>query len=810
MRRVAQCGGTTVGRAVSLLLLLCYSSGVVAKIYDLMSNDDHKRGCLPGLGIGSGAECTEAARALGLFGNGFDYAVFSSGRCDNSSVTAIGPVESKQECAAAGRRLGVSDADGAASAIDVSTKPAGCYIKTNFAGDQSSLWFNSQAGSTAQAGPTRQQICRVPPTASELAPAAGEPRGCLYVAGADADGPGSHGVLFGSQSSVVGTGAQAVCRLGPIGGSAFCPSSDFFCGGDTRSGWCGYTVPDQAQAAGLSCDQYCELRSATCVQAWRTDVEQRCHRKFEVQCDQLIVSGLTCQCEVDPPEFEAPVWISRDPAWGWVEAETACANLGQRLALFDEYCPGWAKAETVFGSSRPDGPQWAPYSGEGPDGWLQIADYPVTSRGNGIRCKRYHVWSSQRPQWLNSSQVGSTSNSTKLWVLCSTVPPTESPTTSPTLGPSWSPTTSAPTHGPSAGPSRQPSSSPTTSVPSPSPTTSGPSTQPTAAPTAPTAAPTEAPTKLPSASMPRLSVEANGTSTPMATLDDAEESRSGQSTAAIVAVVVILLILFGCCTIAAIAIWKRSLRDAEVQQAASRRAQIEHSTLGVAETQFNAATGPVPVSSLARVGSRSASFKIPPPPPGLPPVQHRSKKGSGQTAYSRDTVFTGDKPQSSSAGSISSTQSDRSTAYIYKASDGQEVMYTLAAATDHAMAVQEGGNEFSAIGAALANAAEDSPGAIPEARPTARVKPAPRIDLQVPHGRRESTTDSPSVSFDSPSLDVDTDVATIMIDVGASSADIDTDVTGVVTIGSEGHVEDTATDEMLLTTGGLRPGDFDT
>ena len=295
-------------------------------------------------------------------------------------------------------------------------------------------------------------------------------------------------------------------------------------------------------------------------------------------------------------------------------------------------------------------------------------------------------------------------------------------------------------------------------------------------------------------------------------IDDAAEQKDGRNTTAIVAVVVVLVLLSGGGIIAAMVIWKRSLKQAEMQRNASRRPQIEHATHGIAETRFDSDTGPLAPSTLVNGGGRSASFKIPPPPPGQPPVQRRGKKDSDREAHDREAKFPAQVPRQSSTESASSTRSNRSTAYIYDAGQGPEVVYSLAQATTERTAmIHEASDEFGVVGVALSNVAETSTGTVFETRPTARGRPVTQV-LRVADGQRESHTETAghSVSFDSSALDIDTDAGTIAIDAGASSADIDVDATGVITIDSAGGLNDVTTDELQLTTGGLRPGEFDT
>ena len=74
-------------------------------------------------------------------------------------------------------------------------------------------------------------------------------------------------------------------------------------------------------------------------------------------------------------------------------AAAFCATKGSTLASLSQYCPSGA----VFGGRKPDGHQWAPFSGGEDNEWVQVG----TAAGDHPQCKQ-HTPAHGKPAWGTS------------------------------------------------------------------------------------------------------------------------------------------------------------------------------------------------------------------------------------------------------------------------------------------------------------------------------------------------------------------------------------------------------------------------
>ena len=134
-------------------------------------------------------------------------------------------------------------------------------------------------------------------------------------------------------------------------------------------------------------------------------------------CDGGMYTDYTCGCACQPVNCDVHVRASNTcPALAWYNsyspstfagAEKFCTSNGSRLATYAEYCA----AGSVFGGKKRDGDQWAPYSGEGDNQWVQVGT------SGHAECKK-HTPQHGKPAWGTSTDKHSFENH----VLCALTP----------------------------------------------------------------------------------------------------------------------------------------------------------------------------------------------------------------------------------------------------------------------------------------------------------------------------------------------------------------------------------------------------
>ena len=114
-----------------------------------------------------------------------------------------------------------------------------------------------------------------------------------------------------------------------------------------------------------------------------------------------------------------PTWYNSYSPSNFNGAAAFCESKGRRLATYSEYCA----AGSVFGGKKSDGDQWAPYSGDGDNQWVQVGT------SGHAECKK-HTPQHGKPAWGTSTDKHYFEN----YVLCAN---TVDPLTHSSFGGNW-------------------------------------------------------------------------------------------------------------------------------------------------------------------------------------------------------------------------------------------------------------------------------------------------------------------------------------------------------------------------------------